>query len=218
MIEGLQQIERCKDTSQDIFANSVMKQIPNLISTFRMILAITLTIFILNNPSNIKLLTWAFWITWLIIILDGLDGIIARALNLTSDFGAFFDIACDRIVELVLISLFVILTWAPFWILFIFLVRGILVDAVRGLAYKEGKTAFGEKSMMDSKLGYFLTSSRFMRFSYGLIKAIAFAFMFLVRSSMPHFLNLEMFFIYLMTFYCVVRGVPVLVEGRRYFA
>ena len=194
-----------------------MKQLPNFISIFRTALAIFLAIIVLNNSENIKVLHYAFWITWLIIILDGLDGIIARKFKLETDFGAFFDIACDRITELIFISLFVVLKWIPFWILIVFLVRGILVDGIRGFASKEGKTAFGKKSMMNTKLGYFLTSSRFMRFSYGIIKAFAFAFMFLVHSTMPQYLNLEMFLVYLMTFYCVVRGVPVLIEGRRFF-
>ena len=195
-----------------------MNQLPNLISIFRTGLAIFLAITVFNNPENHKILNCAFWITWVVIILDGVDGIIARALKAESDFGAFFDIACDRIAELIFISLFVALQWIPFWILLVFLVRGILVDGIRGFAGKEGKTAFGKKSMMKSKIGYFLTSSRFMRFSYGAIKAIAFSLMFLVHSSIPQFLNLEMFLIYLMTFYCVIRGVPVLIEGRRYFS
>lgn len=195
-----------------------MKQLPNIISIFRTALAIVLAVIVLNNPENYKILNCAFWITWLVIILDGIDGIIARALKYTSDFGAFFDIACDRIVELVYVSLFVTLKWIPFWILIVFLVRGILVDGIRGLASKEGKTAFGKKSMMKSKLGYFLTSSRFMRFSYGGIKVIAFAFMFLVHSSFPQYLNLEIILVYLMTFICVIRGVPVLIEGKKYFS
>ena len=194
-----------------------MSQLPNLISIFRTTLAIGISIIVLRNPENEKILNYAFWITWTVILLDGLDGIIARKLKLESDFGAFFDIACDRITELIFISLFAILRWIPFWILIVFLVRGILVDGIRGFAGKEGKTAFGKKSMMKSKLGYFLTSSRFMRGSYGAIKAISLSFMFLVHSTMPQFLNLEMFLIYLMTFYCVIRGVPVLIEGRRFF-
>ncbi|MBI3590295.1 MAG: CDP-alcohol phosphatidyltransferase family protein [Candidatus Melainabacteria bacterium] len=195
-----------------------MKQLPNIISIFRTALAILLAIFVLNNFENQKVLNYAFWITWIVIILDGIDGIIARVLKVTSDFGAFFDIACDRIIELIYISLFVTLKWIPFWILIIFLVRGVLVDGIRGFASKEGKTAFGEKSMMKSKLGYFLTSSRFMRFSYGGIKAFAFAFMFLAHGLMPQLLNLEIFLVYFMTFYCVLRGVPVLIEGRKFFS
>ena len=194
-----------------------MKQLPNLISIFRTFLAIILAIYVLNNSENQIVLNYAFWITWIIIILDGVDGIIARKLNITSDFGAFFDIACDRIVELIFISLFAVLKWIPFWILIVFLVRGILVDGIRGFATKEGKTAFGEKSMMKSKLGYFLTSSRFMRASYGGIKALAFAFMFFVQSSHLSLLPHEIFLIYLMTFYCIIRGVPVLIEGKRFF-
>lgn len=195
-----------------------MNQIPNIISIFRTALTIWLAIWVLNNSSNFQILNLAFWITWIIILLDGIDGIIARALKSTSDFGAFFDIACDRIVELIYISLFVTLKWIPFWILIVFLVRGILVDGIRGFALKEGKTAFGEKSMMQGKIGHFLTSSRFMRASYGSVKAITFAFMFLAHSSMPQYLNIEMFLIYLMTFFCIIRGVPVLIEGRRYFS
>lgn len=195
-----------------------MNQVPNLISIFRTFLALFIAYFILRKPEHGGALMWAFWLTWLVIALDGLDGIIARKLNLTSDFGAFFDIACDRITELIYISLFVTLKWIPFWVLAIFIVRGVLVDGMRAIASKEGKTAFGEKSMMQSKLGYFLTSSRFMRGSYGAIKAIAFASMFLVKAAYPQFLNLEMFLIYLMTFYCVIRGVPVLIQGRRYFS
>ena len=194
-----------------------MSQIPNLISIFRTALTIALAIFILKNPENKNLLMFAFWITWFVIILDGLDGIIARYLKSDSDFGAFFDIACDRITELIYISLFVTLKWIPFWILVVFLVRGILVDGIRGFAAKEGKTAFGKKSMMKSNLGYFLTGSRFMRFLYGLVKAVAFAIMFIVQASCPNFLNLEMLLIYFMTFLCIIRGIPVLIEGKRYF-
>ena len=194
-----------------------MKQLPNLISILRTALAIVLAIFILKNYEDKFFLLYAFWITWIILLLDGIDGIIARKFKVTSDFGAFFDIACDRIVELVYVSLFVTLNWIPFWILVIFLVRGILVDGIRGFAQKEGKTAFGEKSMMKSKIGFFLTSSRFMRFTYGGIKALAFSLMFLVHSSCPVFLTLEVFLIYFATFLCIIRGIPVLVEGKRYF-
>ena len=194
-----------------------MNQIPNIISIFRTALTIVLAIFVLKNPENKNLLMFSFWMTWFVIALDGLDGVIARFLKSNSDFGAFFDIACDRIVELVFISLFAVLKWIPFLILVIFLVRGILVDGIRGFVTKEGKTAFGEKSMMESKLGYFLTSSRFMRGFYGVLKAFAFAFMFLVQSKFSQYLNLEMFLIYLMTFVCIIRGIPVLIEGKKYF-
>lgn len=194
-----------------------MNQIPNLISIFRTALAIFLSIIVLNNSENPIILNYAFWLTCFVIILDGIDGIVARYLKIESSFGAFLDIACDRITELVYISLFVTLHWIPFWVLVVFLVRGILVDGIRSFATKEGKTAFGEKSMMQTKIGYFLTSSRFMRASYGIVKALAFAIMFLAQSKLPQLLPFEMFLIYLTTIYCIIRGVPVLIEGRRYY-
>lgn len=194
-----------------------MKQLPNLISVFRTILAILIALVVLDNPFNSQVLIFAFWATWVVIILDGVDGIVARFIKAESDFGAFFDIACDRIAELIYISLFAVLQWIPYWILLIFLVRGILVDGIRGLASKEGKTPFGEKSMMETKLGYFLTGSRFMRASYGAVKIVSFSLMFLTKSIVPGLFGFEMFLIYLLTFYCVIRGIPVLIEGRRYF-
>lgn len=194
-----------------------MRQLANLISVFRTGLAIVVVIVVLKNPADENILLFSFWLTCFVIVLDGFDGIIARYLKIESDFGAFFDIACDRITELVYISLFVTLHWIPFWILIVFIVRGILVDGIRGFASKEGKTPFGKKSMNETKIGHFLTSSRFMRASYGTVKAVAFALMFLVKSKLSGLLQLEMFLIYLVTFYCIVRGVPVLIEGKKYF-
>lgn len=197
----------------------MIKQIPNLICIFRLGLTIWLSLTVLNNPHDVKVLYLGFFLTWVIIILDGLDGIIARKLNITSDFGAFFDIACDRATEFIFLALFATLNWMPFWVLIVFLVRGIIVDGIRGFATKEGKTAFGEKSMMESKLGLFLTSSRFMRFLYGGVKLFAFAFMFISQMVVFSFLQgPEMLLIYLATFLCVVRGIPVLIEGRRFFS
>ena len=194
-----------------------MKQLPNFISIFRTLLAIFIALVVLGNPEKKDVLLFAFWFTWLVIILDGIDGIIARKIKATSEFGAFFDIACDRITELIYISLFAILKWIPFWVLIVFLVRGVLVDGIRGFASKEGKTAFGKKSMMETKIGYFLTSSRFMRALYGGIKAIAFAIMFLVHLYDTRFLVVGDFFIYFATFLCIIRGLPVLIEGKKFF-
>ncbi len=199
----------------------MIKQIPNLICIFRTALAVWLALAILKNPDKTSLLYFAFVLTWIIIILDGVDGIIARKLNITSDFGAFFDIACDRATELIFLSLFATLRWIPFWVLIVFLIRGIIVDGIRGFASKEGKTAFGEKSMMESKLGLFLTSSRFMRFTYGAIKALAFSFMFIAQLPLMDTFGLidyEMILVYLATFLCVIRGIPVLIEGKRFFS
>ena len=48
--------------------------------------------------------------------------------------------------------------------------RSFAVDAVRSLALAEGKTAFGDKTMMQSRLGLWLAASRFHRALYGVTK------------------------------------------------
>jgi len=57
------------------------------------------------------------------------------------------------------------------------IVRGGLVDALRSLSYGEGKTAFGENTMMRSPITRWLTAGRFMRGLYGYVKAAAFVFL-----------------------------------------
>lgn len=111
-----------------------------------------------------------------IIALDGLDGYVARKRGESSNFGSVFDIAIDRVVELVLWVVLAHLGLVPLWVAIVFLVRGTTVDALRFAAAGEGhQTAFG---MMRSPLGRFLVAGRFMRGFYGTVKAVTFAWLF----------------------------------------
>ena len=107
-----------------------------------------------------------------------------------------------------------------------------LVDTVRYMAFsKEGKTPFGEKSMMRSKFTLFLTSSRFMRGFYGIIKV----FVFLLPGALLVFKNagsqtpawvtdsfrgnliiFTNFVVWLTVGLNLIRGIPVLWDGRSY--
>ncbi len=109
--------------------------------------------------------------------LDGFDGWVARRRNETSQFGAVFDIAGDRIVETVLWVAFADLGLIPIWVPFLVITRGTVVDALRSLSYAEGMTAFGERNMMRSALTRWLTAGRFMRALFGYAKAIGFVFL-----------------------------------------
>lgn len=110
----------------------------------------------------------------LIIALDGVDGWIARRRGEASAFGSTFDIAVDRAVENVMWLVLAHLGHAPVWIAIVFIVRGVLVDAIRGDAAKAGESAF---AMMRTSLGQFLVASRFMRGLYGALKAATFAWL-----------------------------------------
>ncbi|MCC6944006.1 MAG: CDP-alcohol phosphatidyltransferase family protein [Thermomicrobiales bacterium] len=111
------------------------------------------------------------------ILLDGLDGWVARRTNTTSQLGAAFDIAGDRIVENVLWVVYAHLGLIPVWVPLLVLTRGFLVDSLRAISYSEGKTAFGSDNMMRSPITQWLTAGRFMRSLFGLSKLYAFVFL-----------------------------------------
>ncbi|MGI9254154.1 MAG: CDP-alcohol phosphatidyltransferase family protein [Thermomicrobiales bacterium] len=147
----------------------------NLITVIRLCLLFVAVWMIHHEPVS-----WAFASMALIIVVfagDGLDGWVARKRNSTSQFGAVFDIAGDRIVETVLWVDFAYLHVVPLWVPFLVIVRGGIVDALRSISYAEGMTAFGDKNMMRSELSRWLTAGRFMRGLYGFAKAAAFVFL-----------------------------------------
>jgi CDP-diacylglycerol--glycerol-3-phosphate 3-phosphatidyltransferase len=170
--------------------------------------------------------------TIVIIYLDSLDGYVARKLGVASDFGALFDITGDRIVEHLYIIFYTAMGLVSFWVPAIFITRSFLVDTLRSVAYsREGKTPFGSKSMMKSKISLFLTASRFSRAVYGISKAVAFVFLGLIlaltkglKEGIPwisqSWLNILVItthiIVWTMVIFNLIRGVPVLVDGRFY--
>ncbi|MCA9859665.1 MAG: CDP-alcohol phosphatidyltransferase family protein [Thermomicrobiales bacterium] len=111
------------------------------------------------------------------IILDGLDGWVARRYNETGPLGAAFDIAGDRIAENVLWVVYADLGLIPIWVPLLMLTRGFLVDSIRAIGYGEGKTPFGKDNMMRSAITEWLTAGRPMRLLYGWAKLLAFVFL-----------------------------------------
>ncbi len=147
----------------------------NIITVGRLILLFVVVAMIYQGPVSLALASMILLIV--VFVGDGLDGWVARRRNSTSQFGAVFDIAGDRIVETVLWVVFANLNLIPIWAPLAVITRGGIVDALRSLSYSEGMTAFGEKSMMRSPLTRWLTSGRFMRGFYGYAKAVGFVFL-----------------------------------------
>jgi CDP-diacylglycerol--glycerol-3-phosphate 3-phosphatidyltransferase len=121
----------------------------------------------------------AVLLTLVVFVGDAVDGVVARARGEVNSLGAVVDIAGDRVVEnvywVVLAHVGLLSVWFPL----IMLVRSFSVDAVRSLALGEGKTAFGETTMMTSRLGVWLAASRFHRGLYGSAKVITFIYLLL---------------------------------------
>jgi CDP-diacylglycerol--glycerol-3-phosphate 3-phosphatidyltransferase len=156
-----------------------------------------------------------------LFLMDGIDGYVARWRREATDLGAVLDIALDRTVENVLWIAFMHLGLVSLWVPVVFLVRSFLVDGVRGVALFRGKAGF---RMMHSPWGRFLVASPFMRAFYGVAKVVTFGLLWLTHALVlqdPHYLaSLKPWYqtlVWLTVGLCLVRGLPVLLDGRLYF-
>ncbi len=147
----------------------------NLITIARMVL-LFFTIWLMY-VGNVQVITACIFLLVIVFASDGLDGYVARRQKTTSDFGAVFDIASDRVVENALWIVFAHMQLIPVWIPLLVMSRGFLIDGLRSLGLSEGKTPFGKNNMMRSAFTEWLTAGRFMRALYGYAKSLAFMFL-----------------------------------------
>jgi len=191
----------------------------NLITLSRLLLLIVVVFIAYQPPGPLQLLNVPLLI--LVFVTDGLDGYIARKRHETSQFGAMFDIAGDRIVELTMWIVLAHLALVPVWVPIIFVVRGTIVDAIRASQTK-GRRA-SPFSLMATPLGKWLVGGRFMRILYAVAKATAFCWLLLLQplpAVAPEFweragalLEAVGFGLVLVAVVlCLARGLPVIVE------
>jgi phosphatidylglycerophosphate synthase len=193
---------------------------PNLVIATRVAMAF-LSVALLSGGSA-RLAVVGLLLIVVGIALDGVDGLVARRLGLASPLGSVLDITADRIVELSFWIFFAVDHRVPLWVPLVIATRGILVDAARSLALVHGKTAFGHDTMMRSTWSRVLTSSRFMRTSYGTAKLVAFVLLgaLIVAAkagvSTPAAEVGARFAVMVTVALCLARGVPVLWDSRSY--
>ena len=186
----------------------------NIITISRIFIA--LFAIILLFFTGVKTYILAFVLTAIAIWFDGLDGYVARKLNESSKFGAMLDILGDRIVENIYWISFVALGWLNVVFPLVVVTRGILTDGVRSLAFEKGYTAFGSTTMMESKIGKFIVAT------YAVTKALAFGLLILAHLPIEYACkqgvsNVAYACAYISLVFCVVRGLPVLIESKRFF-
>jgi phosphatidylglycerophosphate synthase len=194
-------------------------RVPNSIIGGRVALAF-LACALLMTDSRPAALT-AIGLTALALAMDALDGIAARRMGLTSKLGGMLDITADRIVENVYWITFAVLHVVPLWVPVVVMTRSVLVDAVRGLALVQGRTAFGDESMARTPLSRFLTGSRAMRNAYGFAKVAAFMLLGVRVATGADGASTVLPFaaaasVAVAVVLCVVRGIPVLAEAGAY--
>lgn len=191
----------------------------NLITLSRLILLL-LVVWLAYQPMS----AWhfaSFFLIVLIFVSDGLDGYIARKRNEATLFGALFDIAGDRVVELTLWVVAADIDLIPIWVPLVFIIRGVVVDTIRS----SGSVSRGVEpfALMQSPVGKFLVSGKLMRIFYAVIKACAFCGLALLMpfpAVLPNIWaeigsvveGLTFFFVYVATLICILRGLPVIIE------
>lgn len=172
--------------------------------------------------GNISALYWNVPLIIVIFLLDTADGWVARKRGESSLLGSVLDIATDRTLEYMLWIIFAHLGLIPVIIPLIVIARGVTVDAIRAVGMKSGSSAFEQVKFPWSR---FLVGSRFMRAFYGIVKGtaaailtLAFPLLILESSWSNAIYAAGLFFTWISVITCLLRGIPVIIEGFQSFS
>src|SRR6266404_655267 len=167
------------------------------------------------------------------IALDALDGHIARARRLATPVGAQIDILGDRMIENVYFTYFAVVGMVSLWLPVFFFARGAATDFLRGLAMRGGHPGWGVNAMLQTWWGRGLVASRWSRGLYAAMKCLCFCYLglelALTRGPVALIGELGadaqivlstggLVLTWATAGFCLVRGLPVLVGGWKYFA
>lgn len=192
----------------------------NAITLARLPLLVAVVLLLYLGTPWVQVLTSA--LVLLLILMDTLDGIVARRRHEVGMLGSKLDIAVDRAVELVMWVVYANLNLISVAIPIIVIIRGTMVDTVRSFSLVWGQTSFG---MMQTKWGRRLVASNWMRSLYGLSKAVAFCTLALALGLRRLWAgtakagSAEAVWVFAVTMswvataLCLIRGAPVLLEA-----
>ena len=167
------------------------------------------------------------------IALDALDGHIARKKQMATPLGAQLDILGDRMVENMFFTYFAVVGMVSWWLPVLFFARGAATDFLRGLALKAGYSGWGGNAMLETWWGRALVASRWSRGLYAALKCACFCYLGLelalargpvailgavAGEAQPMIRAVAQILTGATAVCCLLRGLPVLVEGWRFFA
>jgi CDP-diacylglycerol--glycerol-3-phosphate 3-phosphatidyltransferase len=193
--------------------------VANLITVLRFPLLVVIVLLLYSGGTAGPLIGAPLIVA--LILMDSLDGFVARRRDEQTLIGSALDIAADRAVEIVLwvayAQLRLILVAIPLTVV----IRGALVDSIRTVALQHGQSAH---SMMRSSWGRWLVTSSAMRTSYGVVKAVAFVLLALALGLQTggHAAWYSVWIVasavsWVAVALCILRGLPVLIEVRGLF-
>ena len=100
----------------------VIKLLPNIITIFRLILAVPICVMILNEDYSAVL-----WIAFIAGVSDGIDGWLARKMEAKSRFGALVDPLADKVMLNSAFISFAVIGLLPWWMVAIVVMKDAIV-------------------------------------------------------------------------------------------
>src|SRR4029077_3304548 len=207
-----------------------MRWTPNKVTALRVVVGFAaVALFGRGAWANLA----AVGLTVAAIALDALDGHIARKKKMATPMGAQLDILGDRMMENVYFTYFAVVGMVSLWLPILFFARGALTDFLRGLAMKAGHSGWGANAMLQTWWGRALVGSRWSRGLYAAMKCLCFCYLGLelaltrgpvaligeLTADAHMMIRLGAHVLTWMTAaFCLVRGLPVLIEGWKYTA
>jgi len=207
-----------------------MRWTPNKITALRVGVGFV-AVGLFGRNAWLNLVAVAF--TVMAILLDALDGYVARKEKLATPEGAQIDILGDRMIENMYFTYFAVVGMVSLWLPMLFFARGAATDLLRSLAFRAGHSGWGRNAMLRSRWGRGLVASRWSRGLYAVMKCGCFCYLGLelaltrgpVALLSPVTANAQaaihagaQWLAWATAAFCVVRGIPVFLEGWKYFS
>lgn len=193
--------------------------VANLITVLRFPLLVVIVLLLYCGRTVGQLISAPLIVA--LILMDSLDGIVARRRDEQTLIGGALDIAADRAVEIVLWVTYAHLRLISVVVPLTVVIRGALTDSIRNVALQHGQSAH---SMMRSSWGRWLVKSGSMRTAYAVAKAVAFTLLALALGLQTggHAAWYGVWIVasvvsWIAVALCIVRGLPVLIEVRGLF-
>jgi CDP-diacylglycerol--glycerol-3-phosphate 3-phosphatidyltransferase len=195
--------------------------VPNLVTALRFPLLVAVVLMLYLGGAAVQFV--AVGLVVILLLMDSLDGILARRLGQQTLVGSALDIAADRAVEIVFWVVFAHMHLIPVAIPVIVVIRGALTDSIRSVALQQGQSAH---TMMRSKLGRWLVAAPPLRSGYGIAKGLSFGLLALSLAlgsagnaeGSANVLAAGVVLAWVSVALCILRGVPVIVEAPALFA
>lgn len=123
---------------------TLLKQLPNLLTTLRLLLAVPMCLLVLGRDYDAVL-----WVAFAAGLSDGVDGWLARKLDATSRYGAVVDPLADKVMLSGIYPCLAAVDLLPWWVALLVIGRDIVI-VIGGLTYH---ALFGRFDMQPSHWG-----------------------------------------------------------------